>query len=104
MGMFFNFDDNPLCNWCEQPVWKCECGKGPKMPSEPIVYSDTEPKVTKGDIICKWEDGKAYDQAYVSKIRYGKPIVIYLDNQMDGCEVEWLGGEYRKLCHALVLD
>lgn len=89
------------CNWCEEPVWKCNCQKGPKLPQEPIIYSDTEPRVSKGDIICKWEDGQAFDLAYVAKIRNGKPIVVYLDNSMDGCEVEWLGGEYRRLCNAI---
>lgn len=27
MGIFFNFDDDPDCNWCGNKVYTCTCGQ-----------------------------------------------------------------------------
>ena len=74
------------CNWCDKQIGECTCGTN-SIKNEPIEYSNSEPKVTKGDVIV---DKSTRDELYVVDIGNDNEIIArYIDLRSDGQPFVW---------------
>ncbi len=65
----------------------------------PVKYSDSEPKVCKGDVIAVYLPPTHYvDQFYIQEIRDGKIYGQYVDGRHDGETELWDKELYLKIC------
>lgn len=94
------------CNWCDGDYATCKCGtRSKEVKHEPIKYSKSEPKVTKGDVICSGitDKGRILKESYVNEITAEGNIIcknIGL-NTSENYLFIW-EGPYLRICSAML--
>lgn len=93
-------------NWNLYREYKDKLKANEEINRLPIVYSDTFPKVCKGDVICVYDEQKrkATDTFFITEIKDGKPFGKYVDNTINNGECCFYPYEvYFVLCSATQL-